>query len=491
MTLIGLLLVPLLSGLLARFAPRRQYAEAINVTGAGAMAALGLVVVVDVFAHGPYTAIDGLLYVDALSALVLLVVVTIGLAAAVFSVGYLRHDIAHGETSEDQVGWYYLGLHAFFWTMLTALVVDNLGALWVAIEATTLASALLVGFYRTKAALEAAWKYLILCTVGITFALLGLLLIYAASDLAIGEHGATLNWTALLAVAPRLDPGLMRLAFIFVVIGFGAKAGFAPLHAWLPDAHSQAPSPISALLSGVLLNCALYGVLRLLPIVGPSAGPDLVRNVLVGFGLLSVGVAVPFILVQRDLKRLLAYSSVEHVGLITVAVGLGGTLALYAGLLHLVNHAVTKPLLFFAAGDVVQRYQTRRMGSIRGAVRAAPLTGSLLLLGVFAIAGLPPSGIFLSEFGIVAASFGGGALWIGLLLTLLLATVFGGMCAHGLPMVLGRPIRSLGLTKPQPTTALTLAPLAVAVVGLGVWVPPWLTDAIEQAAAVVTTGGAR
>jgi hydrogenase-4 component F len=358
----------------------------------------------------------------------------------------------------------------------------------VAVEATTLASALLVGFYRTRSALEAAWKYLILCTVGITFALFGLLLLYEATDLVLGDAGATLSWAALLAVAPRLDPGLTRLALVFVVVGFGAKVGFAPLHVWLPDAHSQAPSPISGLLSGVLLNCALYGILRLLPVVTPSVGPELPRNLLVGFGLLSVATAVPFILVQRDLKRLLAYSSVEHMGLIAVAIGLGGSLALYVGLLHLVNHAVTKPLLFFSAGDIVQRYGTRRMRAIRGAARAVPVSGPLLLLGGFAIAGLPPSGVFLTELGIVIASFRSGGYWIGGLLLVLLATIFAGLCAHILPMVLGRPTRPLEPAKAQPTTALSLVPLAVGVVWLGLWVPPWLSATVEQAAAVVMSG---
>lgn len=485
-----LLIAPIVTGLVARLVGRRSHAELANVTGALVMLVTGLLVVGSVVASGPLS-VGGIFYVDALSALLLLVIVTVGTLAAIYSVGYLRHDIAHGETQEDQIGWYYLGLHAFLWTMLSAVVVDNLGLLWVAVEATTLASALLVGFYRTRSALEAAWKYLILCTVGITFALFGLLLLYEATDLVLGDAGATLSWAALLSVAPRLDPELTRLALVFVVVGFGAKVGFAPLHVWLPDAHSQAPSPISGLLSGVLLNCALYGILRLLPVVTPSVGPELPHNLLVGFGLLSVGIAVPFILVQRDLKRLLAYSSVEHMGLIAVAVGLGGSLALYAGLLHLVNHALTKPLLFFCAGDVVQRYGTRRIRAIRGAARAVPVSGLLLLLGGFAIAGLPPSGVFLTELGIVMASFGSGAYWIGGLLLVLLATIFAGLCAHILPMILGRPTRPLEPAKAQPTAALSLVPLAIGVIWLGLWVPPWLSATIEQAAAVVATGGVR
>jgi hydrogenase-4 component F len=317
------------------------------------------------------------------------------------------------------------------------------------------------------------------------------LLAYYASDRLLGEAGATLDWTALVAVAPRLDPDLMRLSFVFIVIGFGAKAGFAPLHTWLPDAHSQAPSPVSGLLSGVLLNCALYGILRFVPIASASVGPRFVHDLLLGFGLFSVAVAVPFILVQRDLKRLLAYSSVEHIGLIAAAIGIGGPVALFSGLLHLVNHAVTKSMLFFAAGEVVQRYGTRRIGAIRGAVNAVPVAGPLFLLGTLAISGLPPSGIFLSELGIVIAGFEQDLAWVGLAILALLAATFAGMCRHLVGLALGRPIRPIEPAKSNPVILVALAPLAVAVVMLGVWVPSWLAELIQQAAITVGTASFR
>lgn len=485
MALLALLIAPLVTGLLARLGPGGPFAERVSVIGSLVTLGAGALVAADVVAGGPRSALGGLLYVDALSALMVLVIVGGGLFATVASIGYLRHDLRHGETTPEQVRWYYPGLHAFVWTMLSAVLVDNLGLLWVAVEATTLASALLVGFYRSRAALEAAWKYLILCTVGITFALFGILLTYYATDRVLGEHGATLSWRALIEVAPQLDADLLRLAFVFVVIGFGAKAGFAPLHTWLPDAHSQAPSPVSGLLSGVLLNCALYGILRFVPIASASVGPRFVHDLLLGFGLLSVAVAVPFILVQRDLKRLLAYSSVEHVGLVTAAVGLGGPAALFAGLLHLVNHALTKSLLFFAAGVLVQRYGTRRIGAMRGAVRAVPVAGPLFLLGVLGIAGLPPSGVFLSELGVIVAGVGGGAPWAALLLLALLAVTFAGLVGHAVGVTLGRPIQPLEPAKPSATTVWTLVPLALGTVLLGVWVPEWLSETIRQAAAVL------
>jgi hydrogenase-4 component F len=483
---------PLVAGILARLAPRVQIVEWLSVAGAGVTCAAGLLLVGQVVGNGRQTAADGLLAVDALSAVLVLVIVTIGLFATITSVNYLRHDVRHGETAPDQVGWYHCGLHAFIWTMLTTVLVDNLGLLWVAIEATTLASALLVGFYRTRAALEAAWKYLILCTVGITFALFGVLLTYYAGDRLLGPHQATLSWSGLLPIAGGLDPDLMRLAFVFVVIGFGAKAGFAPLHTWLPDAHSQAPSPVSGLLSGVLLNCALYGVLRFVPIAAPSVGPRFVHDVLLGFGLFSIAVAVPFILVQRDLKRLLAYSSVEHVGLITAAIGVGGPAALFAGLLHLLNHAITKSLLFFAAGEVVQRYGgTRRISRIRGAARAIPVAGPLFLLAALAISGLPPSGVFLSELGILISAFLENAAWVGVLILALLAATFAGLCGHVVNVAFGRPIRPLEPAKSSSTTLLALVPLAIGVVVLGVWVPDGLRTLLRQAADTIGAGSVR
>lgn len=478
--LLALLLIPPFTGLICRLLPRQAAIEGVNAGGATLTLVAGLALVVQVFRDGPISEFGDVLYVDALSALLIGVIVAVGWCAALYSVGYLRHDLDHGEAPRDQLGWYYFGFHGFIWTMLLTGMVNNLGLLWVAIEATTIVSALLVGFYRTPAALEAAWKYLILCTVGIAFALFGVLLTYYASLQAF-DTGASLDWTVLLAGANRLDPGVMKLAFVFILIGFGTKAGFAPLHTWLPDAHSQAPSPVSAVLSGVLLNCAVYGILRFHLIVsGTTLGPEFSSRLLLGFGLLSVAVAVPFLLVQTDIKRLLAYSSVEHIGLIAVAIGFGGPIGVYAGLLHLVNHALTKALLFFVAGELVQRYGTRHIRAIRGVVTGAPILGSLLLVGAFAITGLPPFGIFVSELGIVGAGFRAGYWPLVALLIALLALVFGGIFNHVARMAFGPPgsrraVADLG----RRGVALLSLPM-VGITILGLYVPPPLTNALQQ-----------
>jgi hydrogenase-4 component F len=485
--LLLLLLLPPVTGVLCRIMPRRLD-EVANVVGAAATLVVGLWVVARVYGGAAVGALGGVLRVDALGALLIAVIVVVGFLAALYSVGYLRRDVEHGEVPADQVGWYYLGYHVFIWTMLVTVSVDDLGLMWAAIEGTTIVSALLVGFNRTRAALEAAWKYLILCTVGIIFALFGVLLTYYASLQALGEH-AGLSLVALTAEASRLDPSLTKLAFVFVLIGFGTKAGFAPLHTWLPDAHSQAPSPISAVLSGVLLNCALYGILRFHQISVGAVGPQFSQDLLLGFGLVSVAVATPFVLVQRDLKRLLAYSSVEHIGLTAVAIGLGGPLGLYAGLLHLVNHALAKSLLFFVAGELVQRYGTRRIRAIRGAVQALPLAGTLLFAGAFAITGLPPFGIFVSELGIAGAGFERGHGLIVVALVALLAVIFAGVFAHVAGMALGTPGPLPAARRVDRTAAISLLLPALGVLLLGLYVPPPLSNALDQAAALLQRGG--
>jgi len=487
MDLLFLLTLPLITGMACRLLPRQSWAEGANAAGALGILVAGLALAARVFGGGPASALGELLYVDALGALLIVVIVVVGFLGALYSVGYIQRDVAHGKVPADQVGWYYLGYHAFLWTMLVAGTVNNLGLLWVAIEATTLVSALLVGFYRTRAALEAAWKYLILCTVGITFALFGVLLTYYASAQTLGAD-AGLTWTTLIAHAGQLDPGLMKLAFVFALVGFGTKAGFAPLHNWLPDAHSQAPSPVSAVLSGVLLKCGLYGVIRFYLITSVAVPGDFAPNLLLGFGLLSVVVAVPFILVQSDFKRLLAYHSVEHIGLIATAIGLGGPLGLYAGMLHLFNHAMAKALLFFVAGNLSQRYGTTQMSRIRNAIQVMPATGLLLLLGTFAITGVPPFAIFVTEFGIVGAGFARGNPAVGIVLIVALAIVFAGAFGHALEMAFGRSTSKLFPVLAGPLSTIALAVPTAFIVLFGLYVPPSISQAVQQVVTMLGGG---
>jgi hydrogenase-4 component F len=311
--------------------------------------------------------------------------------------------------------------------MVLSISVSNIGILWIAIEATTLASAFLVGFHNDKHAIEAAWKYVIICSVGIAIALMGIIFLHLASIDVIAKT-QSLQWPVLYAAAGELNPGILRLAFIFMLIGFGTKAGLAPMHTWLPDAHSQAPSPISALLSGVLLNSAMYAIIRIVAIVNKNLADSLFTGrVLIAFGLLSVLTAAIFILTQKDYKRLLAYSSIEHMGIIAIALGIFTPVSLFAAIFHMINHSFTKSMLFLASGNILQKYGTREIGKIRSLLKVMPLTGTAFLLGLFAISGAPPFSVFASELSVMTAMFTDGRFILGAGFIILLALIFAGI----------------------------------------------------------------
>ncbi|MCX5710229.1 MAG: proton-conducting transporter membrane subunit [Candidatus Omnitrophica bacterium] len=305
---------------------------------------------------------------------------------------------------------------------------NNLGMLWVAIEMTTLISAFLVGFYNSKESVEAAWKYIIICSVGIIFALLGTILFsYAFSNSGLSK---SLNFSDMASVAHMLDKNILKIAFIFILVGYGTKAGLAPMHTWLPDAHSQAVAPISALLSGVLLKTAIYAILRFGMIIIKSGEFAYFAHLMILFGAISLVISAGLILVQKDLKRLLAYSSIEHIGIITIGFGLGSPLAVAGAVLHVFNHAVTKSLMFFGAGNIVSAYKKHNMNAIRGVIKALPFTGIAVLLGVFALAGFPPFSVFISEIMIIIAAFTNGSYLVAGLLLAALSVVFGSFIYH-------------------------------------------------------------
>ncbi len=483
-----LLGIPAATGLGCLLAVRKRIVHVLNVLGATGTLLLGLFTAGEVFSRGPVTGLKGLLYIDALSAFVLAVVALVSFIAALYSVGYMGREEEEGIITEKQLSRYYLWFHFFVFTMLTTLMANNLGVVWVAIEATTLASALLVGFYNKETSLEAAWKYIIICTVGITFALFGTILAYYSSVRVLGEASDALNWTTLLKVAHQLDPKLMKLSFVFILIGYGTKAGLAPMHTWLPDAHSQAPSPVSAVLSGVLLNCALYGILRFHIITSGALGPEYSSRLLLIFGLLSVGLAIPFIAVQTDFKRLLAYSSVEHMGIIAAGLGIGGRLGFYGAMLHLFNHAVAKSLMFFVAGNLTQKYKTRKIARIRGAVQTMPVTGVVLLAGTFAISGAPPFNIFVSEFTIASAALKQGYFLASVLFLVFIALIFAGITYHVSKMAFGSYYGRLCRGELNLWTAATLLVPMVFVLVMGVYVPPFMDSILGQVVAVLNGG---
>lgn len=482
-----LLGIPVVTGVLAWMNSNRKVIERLQVGGALLALLDGIILAYRVLTGTPIIGVNEFVYVDALSVFNIILVVLVGFSASVYSVGYIRYELNEGVITERQFRLYYLWFHLFLFTMLGVSVVNNLGLLWVGIELTTLVSALLVGFYKKGTALEAAWKYLMMGSVGIAFALLGIIFIYLSGIHWLGEDPQALNWNTLSEAANHLNPKWILLAFIFVLVGFGTKAGLAPMHFWLPDAHSQAPSPVSAVLSGVLLNTALYGIFRVFSIANVTLHGR-AGDFLLFFGLVSIAITVPFILVQHDLKRMLAYSSVEHMGIIALGVGIGGSLGLYGALLHMFNHSMTKSLLFFSAGNINQRYHSKRMDRISGILKTMPITGIIFLIGAFAITGTPPFSIFLSEFTIMLAGFKEGRIWETVLFVFLVVLIFAGMIYYVTKIAFGEAPTKLEKKEISrwSTTAL-LIPL-VFVMTFGLYVPSFLSETIHQVSAVLQGG---
>src|SRR2546429_692022 len=392
MLLTSILGVPLVAGLLCLFTQRRRWAESLNVAGFLCALVLGVKLFKTVLAADGNAVAEwgGFLRADALSAWMVLLISVVSLATSLYAVDYFRRDLADATLTRRRFREFYVLTPLFATGMFLVVLANNLGVLWIAVEATALSSVLLVALYNRKTSLEAAWKYVMLGGLGLVLALFGTICTYAA---AIGKTGGetfpSFNWSRLLAMAPHLDRRLITLAVIFVLVGYGTKAGLAPMHTWLPDAHSEAPSPTSAMLSGVSLKIGVYALLRFHMLTAACLGSGFSRNLLLGFGLFSMLLAGPFILVQRNLKRMLAYSSLEHVGLICAAVGMNSPLTVFGALLHMGYHALAKPVLFFAAGNIHQHFQTldfRRIGP--GLVRSMPATALFLGLAAVAVSGL-------------------------------------------------------------------------------------------------------
>lgn len=447
-----------------------------------------------------YAFLGGLFFVDSVSIIVLDLVLLIGLMTAIYSVGYLEKERADGKIDYRRMKLYYILMYSFIFTMILALTVRNMGVMWIAIEATTLSSAFLVGFNNDKLALESAWKYVIICSVGIALGLLGVIFLHVSSSGILNEANS-LDWTVLFDNAKVLNSPVLRFAFIFILVGFGTKAGLAPMHTWLPDAHSQAPSPISALLSGVLLNSAMYAIIRTVAIVNKNLGNStFTGGLMIAAGMLSILTAALFILTQKDYKRLLAYSSIEHMGLISLSVGLFTPASLFAAFFHMINHSLTKSMLFLSSGSVLHKYGTRDISKVKGILKSLPVTGPIFLLGLFAIGGMPPFGVFASEFNVLAAFFEAGAdtgkinillLIIGGVTALLLAIVFAGIVYALFKMFHdNKQINEMNV-QPGETNipgACVLVLMFIVVVALGITMPEGLKTLISSAAQIVKGG---
>jgi len=460
-------------------------AESVHTIAVSVIAVVSLVLAAAVLADGHVFALDRWLYLDPLAAILAGLIGVVGLLTGIYSLGYVRHDLAAGTISPVKLCTYYGFFDLFLFTMLWTVTANNIVMMWVGIEATTLGSAFLVGFYGQRASLEAAWKYVIICTVGVAFGLYGTVLVYAEGSAVLPDpHEASL-WTALVQNAAALDPGTMRLAFVFVLVGFGTKAGIFPMHAWLPDAHSEAPSPVSALLSGVLVNCALFVLLRYTAITTGATGPGLPQTLFLVLGTLSVAFGALMLFVQTDLKRLLAYSTTENVGLILIGFGIGGPLGIAAAILQLINHSLAKTLLFCGSGNVLMKYGTRDLRNVRGLTAIAPVTGLLIGVGAFALCGVPPFNIFVSEFMLVSAGLGAGYGWLMVICLLLLTITLAALLRFIGGSLLGSRPKDVPKGEVGAVEVVPMLALVALVIMFGVAVPRPVANLVQNATSVV------
>jgi hydrogenase-4 component F len=479
MELAAILIVPALASGLSLLPVGRRLAAPITLVASAIVLALTVPVATRAVGTGSFDAFDGWLTCDGLAALVLVLVALVAFTAALFSWGYIRSRVEHGGTRKEQ--YYYCLYNLFVLSMLAVPVLANVALMWVAVELTTLLSAFLVGFEDTPEALEAAWKYVVLTTLGAVIALLGFLVLYWGSRVAGYEP---FTWVGLVEAAPHMPPALLWPAFLLILVGFGTKVGLVPMHTWLPDAHSQAPASICALLSGVETTTVLYVILRLFPVIGGAPGLD-ARPWFIGFGLLSVGIATLLLITVRDFKRLFAFSTVEHMGIILVAAGLGGTDAHLGAAYQMTGHSITKSFCFFAAGVTVVAVGNQEIANVRGLIRSSPLSALALVVGAFAIAGAPPFAIFISELVILRAGFASGQFVAVALLAFFVVVAFCAIMFHVNRMVFGAPRHDLPVGALPGSCKATLALAAVPLLVIGIYIPTPLHDLLKAAASAM------
>ncbi len=472
----AVLVIPLVSAALLAALPGYALTARLNV----AAALLTLLAACALF-FLPRAAPGAYLFVDDLNIVFIVLSTFVAFTTSVFSASYIAHELETGKLTPGYLRFYHAMYQLLMFGMNLALTANNIGLMWVAIEMATLTTVVMVGMYRTAEALEAAWKYFILGSVGIALALFGTILVYMAARPVIGEGTDAMVWTVLIAHSSEFDAALLNVAFVFLLLGYGTKVGLAPLHAWLPDAHAEGPTPISAVLSGLLLNVALYAVLRFKLLLAANPGALAPGPLMVTMGLSSLVFAGFMLYRRRDIKRMFAYSSIEHMGIITFAFGMGGPIANFAGLLHMVMHSLTKSGIFFAIGHVSQIKGTQKIADIRGLTVSHPLLGWGLVMGVVAIAGLPPLGVFMSEFLVVSSSFARQPLLAVVLVAGLLVS-FGALFLRLNGIAFGEPVGSMAKAKASYVPMYLHFALVFAA---GVYLPPALVAWFQHIAALL------
>ncbi len=472
------LAIPLLGAAVLAFTGHRAYARDINVGFSLATFLAACFMTAQIINGGPMLVWEQQFFIDPLNVFLVTLTCFVGLTTAIFSRPYMRVEQDLGKMTPPRMRLYHSMYQLFNFTMLLGFTTNNMGIVWVSLEAATLTTLLLVSIYRTAASLEAAWKYFILCGVGIALALFGTVLLYMAAEKVLGPEHATLLWTSLDAIKAELDPSIITIAFAFLLVGYGTKIGMVPLHSWLPDAHAEGPTPVSAVLSGLLLNLGMYAVLRCKVLTDGALHSPMAGQLMMGFGLLSLVVASFLLSRQKDVKRMFSYSSIEHMGLITFAFGMGGPVANFAGLLHMTVHSLIKSAVFFTVGQATQKAGTQIMSEIRGLIKINPTVGWGLMLSSMAILGMPPFGVFASEFLILTTAMREQA-WATPFLLVSLGVAFASILMRVLPMVYGET--SLKPLAHPPALVPVFVHIGLGLV-LGLYIPPYLNGWYVQAA---------
>ena len=471
--LVLLVAAPVLAGFGSLLVRQRRAIEVLQCAQAGAMLSAAALVAERVIAAGEVSA-GGFLQADALSAWLDLIFGLVGSTGTLYALGYMGEEMDRTHLSLRRYSRFFCLFDLYLAAMLLAVNIENIAIMWIAIEGSTLSAALLIGFDRSKAALEAGWKYVILSSVGIALALFGTILVYYSSEHVLGLSSEALRWSQLYRVAEGLDPAAIKVAFIFALIGYGTKAGVAPMHTWLPDAHAEAPTPVSAMLSANMLTLAVYAILRFKAVTDRTVGPEFAGKLIIGLALLSLAISATFILVQRDYKRLFAYSSIEHIGIALLGFGIGG-MGVFAGAWHLMNHALAKSTAFYGAGLVFLRHNHKLLDRVTGLLGQMPVAGSAILVAGVALAGIPPFGLFTSEVLIAAEVY---TAWpeVTYVFLALLTLAFATLLYQVLRMTLGAPGEA-GLALGRPCRLFTSAAVGINIVVLGtigLYVPPVL-----------------
>jgi hydrogenase-4 component F len=474
--LAAILICPITAAALLAILPGNRFAAIVNIAASTATFAFAVAIL-----GGERPEPGNYLFIDDLNIVFVVLNTFVGLTTSVFSAGYINHELETGRLSPLRLRFYHGMYQLMMFGMNLALLSSNIGLMWVAVELATLSTVVMVGLYLTPEALEAAWKYFILGSVGIAFALFGTILVYLAAQPVVGGGLDAMVIVKLMEGAAKFDPALLNVAFVFLMLGYGTKVGLAPMHAWLPDAHAEGPTPISAVLSGLLLNVALYAVLRFKLLMAASPGAIPPGPLMIGLGLLSLIFSAFMLYRRRDIKRLFAYSSIEHMGIICFAFGMGGPIANFAGLLHMAMHSLTKSGIFYLVGLISQIKGTQRIADIRGLTENAPLLGWGLLVGVAAIAGLPPFGIFMSEFLIVTSTFARQPL-IALLFVFGLIVAFGALMLRVTEMSFGEP--NPNVAKADASYLPFLAHLGL-VLAAGVYLPGAVVEWFQHVAEIL------